>query len=148
MAKIAHPCASSWPLTVRRWKLWISRGRSFRFGFGLQPHEAQGPPEFVVQGSRHPKSTIAHGIQPEGWSWRHQRSHDSSPCLRDVGCCCTKKAILEAMTPIAEKFIAETNAQGEDSPRMAFLDRDRETTFADSRFFGILAGWRSSKTPR
>ena len=25
------------------------------------------------------------------------------------------------MTPIAEKFIAEANAQGEDSPRMAFL---------------------------
>ena len=32
-----------------------------------------------------------------------------------------KKAILEAMTPIAEKFIAEAKAQGEDSPRMAFL---------------------------
>ena len=32
-----------------------------------------------------------------------------------------KKAILEAMTPFAEKFIAEANAQGEDSPRMAFL---------------------------
>ena len=31
------------------------------------------------------------------------------------------KAFLEAMTPIAEKFIAEANAQGEDSPRMAFL---------------------------
>ena len=30
-------------------------------------------------------------------------------------------AILEAMTPFAEKFIAEANAQGEDSPRMAFL---------------------------
>ena len=28
---------------------------------------------------------------------------------------------LEAMTPFAEKFIAEANAQGEDSPRMAFL---------------------------
>ena len=25
------------------------------------------------------------------------------------------------MTPIAEKFIAEAHAQGEDSPRMAFL---------------------------
>ena len=35
-------------------------------------------------------ATISHGTQPEGWSWRHQRSHDSSPCLRDVGCCCTK----------------------------------------------------------
>ena len=32
-----------------------------------------------------------------------------------------QKAILKAMTPIAEKFIAEANAQGEDSPRMAFL---------------------------
>jgi len=32
-----------------------------------------------------------------------------------------QKAILEAMTPIAEKFIAEAKAQGEDSPRMAFL---------------------------
>ena len=32
-----------------------------------------------------------------------------------------QKAILEAMTPVAEKFIAETNAQGEDSPQMAFL---------------------------
>ena len=32
-----------------------------------------------------------------------------------------QKAFLEAMTPIAEKFIAEANAQGEDSPRMAFL---------------------------
>ena len=32
-----------------------------------------------------------------------------------------QKAILEAMTPIAEEFIAEANAQGEDSPRMAFL---------------------------
>ena len=29
--------------------------------------------------------------------------------------------VLPAMTPIAEKFIAEANAQGEDSPRMAFL---------------------------
>ena len=42
-----------------------------------------------------------------------------------------QKAILEAMTPIAEKFIAETDAQGE------------ETIVADSGFFGILAGWRS-----
>ena len=32
-----------------------------------------------------------------------------------------QKAILEAMTPIAEKFFAEAKAQGEDSPRMAFL---------------------------
>ena len=32
-----------------------------------------------------------------------------------------QKGFLEAMTPIAEKFIAEANAQGEDSPRMAFL---------------------------
>ena len=32
-----------------------------------------------------------------------------------------KKAILEAMTPIAEEFIVEPKAQGEDSPRMAFL---------------------------
>ena len=32
-----------------------------------------------------------------------------------------QKAILEAMTPIAEKFFAEAQAQGEDSPRMAFL---------------------------
>ena len=32
-----------------------------------------------------------------------------------------QKAILEAMTPIAEKFIAKAKAQGEDSPRLAFL---------------------------
>ena len=32
-----------------------------------------------------------------------------------------QKAILEAMTPIDEKFIAEANAQGEDSPRIAFF---------------------------
>ena len=41
--EIAHPCASS---SVRRWKLWISRGR-------------QGPPEFVVQGWRHPKFRLS-----------------------------------------------------------------------------------------
>ena len=32
-----------------------------------------------------------------------------------------QKAILEAMTPITGKFIAEANAQGGDPPRMAFL---------------------------
>ena len=48
-------------------------------------------------------------------------------------------AILEAMTPFAEKFIAEANAQGEDSPR--------ETIFADSRIFRILRDGGVQKLP-
>ena len=51
-----------------------------------------------------------------------------------------QRAILEAMTPIAEKFIAEAKAQGEDSPRKGLLDRDRETIVADSGIFWIFAG--------
>merc|ERR1712107_854810 len=27
----------------------------------------------------------------QGWPWRHQRSHDSSRFLRDVGCYCPKR---------------------------------------------------------
>ena len=57
-------------------------------------------------------------------------------------------AILEAMTPFAEKFIAEGNAQGEDSPRMAFLFVTERLIFADSGIFRILRDGGCSKTPR
>ena len=51
-----------------------------------------------------------------------------------------KKAILEAMTPIDEKFIAEANAQGEDPPRIAFFIMTKRRFFPIpefSRFCGI-----------
>ena len=42
------------------------------------------------------------------------------------------------MTPIAEKFIAEAKAQGEDSPRMAFLILTKRGLLPFPEFFGFF----------
>lgn len=41
-------------------------------------------------------------------------------CFCETSDGAAQKAILDAMTPIAEKYIAEAKAQGEESPRVAF----------------------------
>ena len=59
-----------------------------------------------------------------------------------------QKAFLEAMTPIAEKFIAEANAQGEDSPRMAFLIVTVRRFSPIPEFLGFSRDGEVQKTPR